>query len=272
MNRFVLLAAAALPLLAACGGDGGGVPPESSAERPEPPAAEKGALGFADTLIVGDPVGYIGGLPRRGQTSCNGPACTAAVGNYSARFDIRQLDPSGLSRQRLLQWYSQNGITLAQVLHGIDRLDVWGAWGTYNVGAVGIGTIRQIARYSAFVAPFSAGAASGSNPESGGASWSGVAVASELTPQNIGVRLTYDADLQLDFGRAELDLTFTPRSAQGSVSYQFERVLAWHDVLVADGAFTASGLDGRFYGPQHEEAGGVFENGLIAGAFSLRRQ
>ncbi len=39
-----------------------------------------------------------------------------------------------------------------------------------------------------------------------------------------------------------------------------------------NGSFQASGLDGRFYGPSHEEAGGVFERGGIVGAFSLNRQ
>ena len=38
------------------------------------------------------------------------------------------------------------------------------------------------------------------------------------------------------------------------------------------GAFQANGLDGRFYGPNHEEAGGVFERDRIIGAFSLTRQ
>ena len=37
------------------------------------------------------------------------------------------------------------------------------------------------------------------------------------------------------------------------------------------GAFKDDGLDGRFYGPDHEEAGGVFERDGIAGAFSLQR-
>ena len=39
-----------------------------------------------------------------------------------------------------------------------------------------------------------------------------------------------------------------------------------------NGSFRASGLDGRFYGPNHEEAGGVFERSGITGAFSLARQ
>ena len=38
------------------------------------------------------------------------------------------------------------------------------------------------------------------------------------------------------------------------------------------GTFRANGLDGRFYGPNHEEAGGVFERNQIAGGFTLVRQ
>ena len=79
-----------------------------------------------------------------------------------------------------------------------------------------------------------------------------MAVASELTEYNIGVRQTYDADLQVDFASA-LDLTFTPYSSHGSSGDAFLRVFEWHNVPVANGTFTARGLDGRFYGPNHEE-------------------
>ena len=48
--------------------------------------------------------------------------------------------------------------------------------------------------------------------------------------------------------------------------------IRWSGVPMRNGSFQASGLDGRFYGPSHEEAGGVFERGGIVGAFSLNRQ
>ena len=48
--------------------------------------------------------------------------------------------------------------------------------------------------------------------------------------------------------------------------------IRWQDVPVHVGSFQPSGLDGRLYGSNHEEAGGVFERNEIAGAFSLIRQ
>ena len=48
--------------------------------------------------------------------------------------------------------------------------------------------------------------------------------------------------------------------------------IRWQDVAMQAGSFRDIGLDGRFYGPNHEEAGGVFERDGIAGAFSLKRE
>ena len=127
-------------------------------------------------------------------------------------------------------------------------------------------------RGGALVAPISFGAASGSNPVSGSASWRGVAVGTQTHRYWIGNRIAYDAELEFDFASATLDLTLDPESGLGSIGEPSWREIAWHGVPVADGAFAARGLDGCFYGPNHEEAGGIFENGDAQGAFVLRRQ
>ena len=47
--------------------------------------------------------------------------------------------------------------------------------------------------------------------------------------------------------------------------------ITWEDVSTASGAFSAEGLDGKFYGPNHEEAGVFFDTPTMVGAFSLGR-
>ena len=46
----------------------------------------------------------------------------------------------------------------------------------------------------------------------------------------------------------------------------------WADLPVTAGGFEGAGILGRFYGPQHEEVGGVFQFGTINGAFGAVRE
>ncbi len=48
--------------------------------------------------------------------------------------------------------------------------------------------------------------------------------------------------------------------------------MRWRGLRMSRGAFRAAGIDGRFYGRNHEEAGGVIDNNGIAGAFSAKRE
>ena len=50
----------------------------------------------------------------------------------------------------------------------------------------------------------------------------------------------------------------------------------WEDIPLTSGSFqSGSGSDqisGQFYGPNHEEVGGVFERNQILGAFGAKRE
>ena len=72
-----------------------------------------------------------------------------------------------------------------------------------------------------------------------------------------------------DLAAASLDLAFTNIADTFGV---LSNDMRWQGVSMENGSFQTTGLDGRFYGPNHEEAGGVFERDGIAGAFSLARQ
>ncbi|MDE0095847.1 MAG: hypothetical protein OXS40_05620, partial [Gammaproteobacteria bacterium] len=77
------------------------------------------------------------------------------------------------------------------------------------------------------------------------------------------------AAMTVDLEESSLDLEFT--NIAELVSGDGVGDIGWQGVAMQGGGFRADGLDGRFYGPDHEEAGGVFERGGIAGAFSLGR-
>ena len=80
------------------------------------------------------------------------------------------------------------------------------------------------------------------------------------------------------FGRAVLRLTETGLIVNmQALTYNngdTHNSLSWGTAditITADGGFYATGLDGNFFGTNHEEAGGVFEQDEIRGAFGARK-
>ena len=51
--------------------------------------------------------------------------------------------------------------------------------------------------------------------------------------------------------------------------------IVWENIPVTSGSFATgsdeSSIEGRFYGPNHEEVGGIFEHNEIVGAFGAKR-
>ena len=86
----------------------------------------------------------------------------------------------------------------------------------------------------------------------------------------LGAEVAGDAAMAVDFAGSSLDLAFT--GIAEVLSGVAVDDIGWQGVAMQAGSFAGDGLDGRFYGPNHEEAGGVFERDDIAGAFSLKRE
>ncbi len=115
------------------------------------------------------------------------------------------------------------------------------------------------------------GAWSGTNPAAtGGGVWAGSVTGLEGAA---GLRVKGAAEIRIgDFARPELDIAFTGmRAADGAARAD----MRWEDIPVARGAFEASdatgSIEGRFYGRNHGEVGGVFERNGIVGAFGAER-
>lgn len=111
------------------------------------------------------------------------------------------------------------------------------------------------------------GEASGTNPAgTGSATWRGIAEAA-VTATFERVQGTVEVSIA-DLSRPRVDVAVDLDGAG--------RPLGWTGIQPRDGRFVsgAAGSDylaGRFHGPGHEEAWGVFDTGVHVGAFGARR-
>ncbi len=87
-------------------------------------------------------------------------------------------------------------------------------------------------------------------------------------------RLEGDAAIGIDdLARPEADIAFTGivDAAGGS-----RADMRWEDISVARGGFEASdgggSIEGRFYGSDREEVGGIFDRSGIVGAFGAAKE
>ena len=132
---------------------------------------------------------------------------------------------------------------------------------------------------SVYLDIFSIGAATGSNPSSGSATWEGIMAGfdegyagrdlSRLEREVNGY--VGNASLTLNsFENPTIDVLFS-----NIISFDEStrlRDVRWTDLPVIAGGFEGAGILGRFYGPQHEEVGGVFQFDAINGAFGAVRE
>ena len=151
------------------------------------------------------------------------------------------------------------GALADRMLRG-DTVDLFGHWMDDSVAV--------IVEDSTAV---SFGASPGTNPAaSGGAVWLGAVVGVDT---RTGERIEGDAVLDIDdFARPDVDVSFTGLADAGGRS---RSDLRWDDIPAVEGAFRrqdADGaIDGRFYGSDHQEAGGIFETDQLTGSFGASR-
>ena len=154
--------------------------------------------------------------------------------------------------------------------------DVYGGWLEHNWFFVaGITTTDETVGVVSAPFSMSVGDATGSNPVRGSATWSGVMSGVDVSVSYYLNHIRGDADLTIaDFADPKLDVAFTNiRDVDAS---RQRPDMTWDDVPMTSGGF-ASGSDGnsiqgKFYGPGHGEAGGIFERDQVIGAFGAKRQ
>ena len=139
----------------------------------------------------------------------------------------------------------------------------WGDWGAFVISHVrtpGLGSHIPLANSVGF-APYE-------NPVAGAATWTGIVGAHTYT----GTQVAGNADLTVDFAGMGLDVAFTGMRDGTGKTYDD---LNWRNLAIVSGGFAldapGESIEGRFYGPNHEEAGGIFERGGMVGGFHMLR-
>ena len=156
----------------------------------------------------------------------------------------------------------------------------WGSWGDHQY--YGIVLAKSVVTDDSWKFGFSDGRFSGTNPTAGTATWKGGAIGFVAFTDNVA-RGT--SEVTYDFDAAEVDIEI---ALDGMEPITWEGLGVTHGLFrgnVRDSVFsTEFGRDskliyGSFYGPGHEEAGGVFstndvvgEGTVWKGAFGAKRE
>ena len=299
-SRLVILLSAAAPLfLAACVGSGENGP-VSDLERirqltgltapTETPEAqqERGLDIFArsDSLILTTMHGETGSaeIPAfRLMTQCDGTMCTVTE-PLSGTVDTIELANTPLRQGAPTAVGSKHGITLLSESSSHTGADLasLGAWLGHSSFAIlnesqsgEEGTVDVW--YGMTVGDLS------ETPPTGSATWLGIMVGTPVTGDARGERLVGDAALTYDFpsegdgSGPSLDVAFGGiKNIDRGTAHTVETVSFENVEVSAEGTFgtgfVGSRIQGAFYGPDHAETAGIFEQQDIVGAFGAHRQ
>ena len=296
------LTAWALMAVAACGGGSGGG--ETSATSPLPdvnlvrsltesdPPAESRAVQTAraarilertDSLIVSGVYGETTHpqFPEFTiQSACEATTCILREPNSGVSLTVRLQNLQLASSTREGVSLTRNNITLAEgAAEGTEWYGSWMGHSTFAVQSqwqpVGIEgrNYRVSGRYGLV-----GGDLTGSLPTDMSAIWRGVMVGTPATETSVGNVLQGDARLTYTFGegRGMFDAEFTNIKDLDRLAAHSTEEVRFDDITVGnDGTFnsgvTRNRIQGGFYGPDHDEAAGVFEQSNIVGAFGAKR-
>ena len=226
--------------------------------------------------------------------TCEGPTCTASsVGGIPITLTPEDIETRAEELEEEVTGVQgsvsfdvtlgeQNGVDVATTLVTasapdlfdgesiLTSLDGWLQYSAFVANAIRF-TSGDLAG-TAMIWADAYGDASGSNPPTtlGNAVWNGAVVG--VAPA-AGQEYNGEATLTLDANNMDLDVTL---SNIWSLDRQDQwPTLSWINVPIENGQFTTEGtenlLDGHFFGPQHEEAAGIFERGELVGAFGAKR-
>ena len=303
--------AAAAPVLAACGGGGGSSSTSSPTDPVSPglqwPVADHNTLaaraGGSPLNISGSQVesalqrtvrsdntlqidmhdlDYFSG---RITSSCRGSRCNIPGLGQVSLNDLFQDSPGARTIEDYLTVMTHNGVKVGQLRGSATFADYpdafadyigLGGWleygGFYMAATAAYEGPRAEGYLVAILEHASVGQASGSRPISGSATWRGSMTGADT---QFLVPVVGTATVRVDFGDRDLDVALT-RIVD---TYDYVRLpdLHWPDVPIAsDGTFQNSAyqttLRGSFYGPAHQEVGGIFTTSTLVGAFGASRQ
>ena len=265
--RFVLQYAIAVGstilLLAACGGAGhdGGHTPSPTPHRL-----------MSDFLVFDGSV-----LTSRIDVSCSADMCEATyLGATETLGDDRNNDSWTVETRPVRP---RNGISLAyrsawsSTVGGAPQYTGYGGWLTYNAFGYWDGVRQEFGRELERVYSYSHGLATNTNPPGGG-TWRGVMVGVDIASTYRAHTVEGDAEVTMAHLRdPEVDVSFTRIFDPDGVQYAD---MSWTGLPLRQGGFRSGSdrdsIEGKFYGPNHEGVGGIFERNRILGAFGAERR
>lgn len=299
MKRFTAVLFTAI-LLAGCGGGGGGGGSSRSPTMETPPPSQppptftdseiipslNSIIQRSDSLILSDLAGKFRGETYAAPTSCTRMSCTTDLGyGYTSSSDLRDVRDLGLDTAlRYSAVGEENGVRIAQVDGRSTFLGFpadyrgYGAWLDDSAFSVTLATIRNGRLEGVNLAGLevgygiSIGNDTGTRP-TGNATWRGIMVGG--TDINGPVQsIRGNATLTYDVGRNDLDVAFTNNRIVDTGS-RFQD-MRWSNLSVdSTGSFKQEtpqrDIEGRFYGPNHAEVGGVFVHPEAIGAFGAQK-
>ena len=248
----------------------------------------------ADTLQIGDVVqGGRAGFRTDIKSNCLGKSCTASIPSIGTlTFSLTDIEDLSLiddtanlvgfnSNTRVVM--SDNGITFAESQSAARQDDgtkltfqSYGGWLTGSAFGMGYLNVTEDATTTNRFTSFSFGKASGSNPTgTGRAEWTGTAVGIDTDSPSRGfwqADVTVDID---DLDNPNVDLVISRGSHVNETTVAFTG-LSFGDMPLTNGIFQFSHGDqnvrGSFYGDNHGEVGGTFDDDNHVGAFGGTRQ
>ena len=123
---------------------------------------------------------------------------------------------------------------------------------------------------------YSVGAEAGSNPTgTGRVTWTGVMVGTDVSATSaLNNRAQGDAEITIeDLADPQVDVSFANITDLATGDSHDD--LSWSGIPLMEGRFTSgsagASIDGKFYGSDHAEVGGVFERNDVVGAFGATR-
>ena len=217
----------------------------------------------------------------RGLPSCEADTCTTTYGEGAMSESLSGIgfDNPALEYQAVM---SRRGVSLTQWRgRGLgedttDEVSGYGGWLEHSLFAARTNLIRGGGSAGASSSDsFVIGNPTGTNPTSGSGRWSGVMVGADVSDTDArGHAIQGDAEITLaDFLNPMVDVGFF--NVFDLAAGMARDDMNWEDIPVMKGSFqSGSGseqISGQFYGPEHEEVGGVFEWNQILGAFGAKR-
>ena len=240
----------------------------------------------ATRFIASDFLAGLTGTVERYRTTCFGRTCTVNLPTGSIPVSLDDPVPGGSEDQRL---FSRNGIDILQSRLRLENSPTTGLHQNtvvvggildYSSFSVEVGWLYQGTQLTDIVAiSSSAGFSPSTNPSSSisTATWTGAMVGIDYSTGTLN---------RLNVLHGDANIVVRGLDTTPTVDVNFSRVrnlntgashtlFGWSNIPLSNGNFRRdtgiSKIEGTFYGSEHQEVGGHFEQGRIIGAFGGKR-